>query len=95
MAQQISYAQEVKELMEQQRVAATSSLKTLHPFINQEGLPTGEDEYNSIVVPCREHFVLFYLISFLYFIYVGSNLRTAVCTFPAKQTGSLDHLSLT
>jgi len=41
MVQQISYAQEVKELMEQQGVAATSSLKTLHPFINQEGFPTG------------------------------------------------------
>jgi len=49
MAQQISYAQEVKDLMEQQRVAATSSLKTWHPFITQEGFPTGEDEYNSIL----------------------------------------------
>ena len=47
------------------------------------------------VVPCREHFVLSYLISFLYFIYVGSNLRTAGCIFPAEQAGSLDHLSLT
>ena len=50
---------------------------------------------NNTVVPCREHFVLFYLISFLYFIYVGSNLRTAGFIFPAQQTGSLDHLSLT
>ena len=47
------------------------------------------------VVPCREHFVLFYLISFLYFIYVGSNLRKAGRIFPAEQTGRLDHLSLT
>jgi hypothetical protein len=38
MVQQISYAQEIKDLMEQQEVAATSSLKTLHPFIDQEGL---------------------------------------------------------
>jgi hypothetical protein len=36
--QQISYAQEFKDLMEQQEVATTSSLKTLHPFIDQEGL---------------------------------------------------------
>jgi len=27
--------------MEHQGVAASSSLKTLHPFINQEGFPTG------------------------------------------------------
>jgi hypothetical protein len=28
----------LKDLMEQQEVASTSSLKTLHPFIDQEGL---------------------------------------------------------
>jgi hypothetical protein len=38
MVQQISCAQEMKDLMEHQEVAATSSLKTLHPFIDQEGL---------------------------------------------------------
>jgi len=38
MIQQISYTQEMKDLMEQQEVASTSSLKTLHPFIDQEGL---------------------------------------------------------
>jgi len=38
MVQQISYAQEMKDLMEHQEVTATSSLKTLHPFIDQEGL---------------------------------------------------------
>ena len=37
MVQQISYAQEM-DLMEHEEVEATSSLKTLHPFINQEGL---------------------------------------------------------
>ena len=41
MVKQISYAQEVKELMDQQGVAVTSSLKTLHPSINQEGFLTG------------------------------------------------------
>jgi len=38
MAQQISYAQEMKDLMEQQQVTTSSSLKTLHPFIDKEGL---------------------------------------------------------
>jgi len=38
MVQQISYAQEIRNLMEKQEVAASSSLKTLHPFIDKEGL---------------------------------------------------------
>jgi len=38
IVQQISYAQEIRNLMEQQEVAASSSLKTLHPFINKECL---------------------------------------------------------
>jgi len=38
MVQQISYAQEMKDLMEKQEVAVCSSLKTLHPFIHKEGL---------------------------------------------------------
>jgi hypothetical protein len=38
MLQEISYAQEIEDLMEPQEVAATSSPKTLHPFIDQEGL---------------------------------------------------------
>jgi len=38
MVQQISYAQEIRNLMEQQEVAASSSLKTLHPLIDKEGL---------------------------------------------------------
>jgi len=38
MVQKISYTQERKDLMEQEEVASTSSLKTLHPFIDQEGL---------------------------------------------------------
>jgi len=35
---QISYAQQMNDLMEQQEVASASSVKTLHPFIDQEGL---------------------------------------------------------
>ena len=35
---QVSYAQEIKELGEKQEVAVNSVLKTLHPFIDNEGL---------------------------------------------------------
>ena len=38
MVQQILYAQEIKDLREQQEVAFSSSLKTLHSFIDKEGL---------------------------------------------------------
>jgi len=38
MVQQISHAQEYMNLMYQQEVEASSSLKTLHPFIDKEGL---------------------------------------------------------
>jgi len=38
MVKQISYAQEMRNLMEKQEVAASSYLKTLHPFIDKEGL---------------------------------------------------------
>jgi hypothetical protein len=38
MVQQTSYAQEVKDLNGQGEVATTSSLKTLCPFIDQEGI---------------------------------------------------------
>ena len=38
MVQQIPYAQEIKDLIEQQEVASSSSLKTLQPFIDKEGL---------------------------------------------------------
>ena len=59
MVQQVSYAQEVKELMEQQGVAATSSLKTLHPFINQEGFSTGGgrlQQYTSLTSNASDDF---------------------------------------
>jgi len=38
MVQKISYAPEIRNLMEQQEVAASSSFKTLHPFIDKDGL---------------------------------------------------------
>jgi hypothetical protein len=37
MVQQISLAQEIKDLTEGKEVTFTSSLKTLHPFIDREG----------------------------------------------------------
>ena len=38
IVQQESYTQDLKELGEKQVVAANSVLKTLHPFIDNEGL---------------------------------------------------------
>jgi hypothetical protein len=38
MVQHISYAQEMKDLIEQKEIASSSSLKTLHTFIDKEGL---------------------------------------------------------
>jgi len=38
IVQLISYAHEIKNLMEEQDDAASSSLKTLHPFIDKQGL---------------------------------------------------------
>ena len=38
IVQKISYGQDMRSLMEQQEVAASSSLKTLHPFIDKGGL---------------------------------------------------------
>jgi hypothetical protein len=38
MVQQISFTQEIKDLKEQREVASSSYLKTLHPFIDKEGL---------------------------------------------------------
>jgi len=38
MVQQITYAQEIRNLMEQQEVATSSSLNTLHPIIDKDGL---------------------------------------------------------
>jgi len=38
LVQQISYGQEIKDLLESQEVSTTSSLKTLHPFIDDKGI---------------------------------------------------------
>jgi hypothetical protein len=52
MAQETSYAQEVKDLKGQREVATTSFLKTLYPFIDQEGTLRIEDDYSS------QHFLI-------------------------------------
>jgi hypothetical protein len=55
MVQQISYAQEMKDLLEHQKVAANSSLKMLHPFIDQEVSSEWGDDYNNphfLIKPC-------------------------------------------
>jgi len=38
IVQQISYKQEIKDLVESQEVSTTSSLKTLHPFFDNKGI---------------------------------------------------------
>ena len=38
MVQQNSYKQEIKDLVELQEVSTTSSLKALHPFVDNEGI---------------------------------------------------------
>ena len=51
MVQQNSYAQDVKKLMEKQEVATNNFLKTLQPFIDQEGLLTGGGRLQQYVLP--------------------------------------------
>jgi hypothetical protein len=38
MVQQISFAQEIRDLTERQEVAANSALKMLHAFVDKEGI---------------------------------------------------------
>jgi len=66
MVQQISYAQEMRNLMKQQEVSASSSLKTLRPFIDKEGLLRVEGRLqqstlpyqtmHQIILPSSHHF---------------------------------------
>ena len=66
MVQQISYAQEMKDLMEQQEVATTSSVKTLHTFIDKEDLRVGGrlqqsmlpyQAMHQMILPSNHHFI--------------------------------------
>jgi len=66
MVKQISYAQGVRNLMEQQEVAASSSLKTMQNFIVKEGLLRVEgclqhstlpsQRINQTILPPNHHF---------------------------------------
>jgi len=47
IVQQFSYAQKIRNVMEQQEVATSSSLKTLHPFIDKEGFSEWEEDYSN------------------------------------------------
>jgi len=53
MVHQIIYAQEMRNLMEQQEVAASSSLKTLHPFIDKEGIFRVGGRLRQSTLPCQ------------------------------------------
>ena len=65
VVQQISYPQEIKDLKKQQRIAVTSSLKTLHPFTDQEGLlrvgglqqsALPYEAIHQLILPVNHHF---------------------------------------
>jgi len=47
------------------------------------------------VVPCRDHFILLYLISFYIFHICWKYFKDGWVHFPTEQTGSPDHLSFT
>jgi len=51
MVQQISYAQKMGNLMKHPDVTASSSLKTLHPFIDKEGLLRVEGTIQQFPLP--------------------------------------------
>jgi len=60
MVQQMSCAQEIKELVETQEVAVNSSLKTLHPFLDKEGLlrVRGRLQHSTLPYQTRHHMIL-------------------------------------
>ena len=88
IVQQISYAHEIKDLMEHQEVAATSSLKTLHPFIDQEGLlrvggrlqqsTLPYQAIHQMILPASQHFTkLVVSAEHIRFHHAGPQLLTA------------------
>jgi len=60
IAQKISYAQEIKELGETQEIAINSALKTLHPFIDNEGLlgVGGRIQHSTLPYQTRHQMIL-------------------------------------
>jgi hypothetical protein len=62
VAQQTSYAQEVTDLLNSQEVLTTSSVKTLHPFVDQESLISVEGRLQQLVLPFHtKHPVILHL----------------------------------
>jgi hypothetical protein len=88
MVQQISYSQEFKDLMEQQDVAATSSLKTVHPFTEQEGLlrvgwiqqsTLPYQAIHQMILPASQHFTkLIVSAEHIWFYHVGPQLDSLI-----------------
>jgi len=60
MVQQISYAQEIRNLMEEQDVVANSSLKIVHPFIGKEDLLRlgGRSQQSMLPYQTMHHMIL-------------------------------------
>jgi hypothetical protein len=88
MVQQTSYAQEVKDLKGQGEVATNSSLKTLYPFIEQEGilrvggrLQQSTLPYQAIhqmILPANHHFTkLIVSVEHIRLHHAGPQLMTA------------------
>jgi hypothetical protein len=78
----------IKDLMEQQEVATSSSLKTLHPFIDQEGLlKVGErlqqstlpyQAIHQMILPASQHFtILIVSAEYIRLHHAGPQLLTA------------------
>jgi len=61
MVQQISYAQEIKGLVETQEVAVNNSLKALFPFLKKQGLLSGGEFCCVSHILIKEDIIRFYL----------------------------------
>jgi hypothetical protein len=53
MVQQTFYAQGVEELMKHQEVSSNSTLKTLYPFMYQEGILRVGGRLQQSALPCQ------------------------------------------
>jgi hypothetical protein len=88
IVQQISHTQEIKDLMEQQDVATTISLKTLHPFFDKEGLlrvggrlqqsTLSYQTIHQMILPASQHFTkLIFSAEHIRLHHAGPQLLTA------------------
>jgi len=53
MTQQTTFEQELEDLTTLQEVAANSAIKTLHPFIDKEGLLRVGGRLQQSILPCQ------------------------------------------